>query len=176
MFAARSADIAAQADDGYDHSRILDVSDLNDPRIFQKGLSAGKAHLIEKGRAVRKRIRTGWMWAVGLGASLLCVVELLLRKVAPQLSVDFLHQTLVEGIDHNIALSRVDFHAGTTFAVWLGYLGSALVFSGLLYPLRRRVPLFKHLGSQRGLGPASHTSCLTAHEEISIVPNSIIAL
>ncbi len=148
VFAARAAELQAWADTGYEHSMFFDAAKLNDPRIFQQGLSSKQADVLDKARAV-KRISTTWMWVLGLGAFALAFAEILLRKLAPQYSGDYFWQTLVEHIDPEIALARVDFRAGCDFAMRLGYLGSALMFSGMLYPARRRIPWFKNLGAQR---------------------------
>ena len=99
---------------------------------------------------MRRQVGTTWMWVVGLTAWAVAFAEILLRKWLPERSLDFLYATMVESMEKEIALDRVDFHAGSKLALWFGYVGSVLMFSGLLYPARRRVPAFKNLGSQRG--------------------------
>src|SRR5439155_7951908 len=126
VFATRSAALLAQASDGFDHSVIFDASKFNDPRIFQQGLSSREAQDMDKARAVKPRINIQWLWWFGIAAWLLALVEVILRKAAPSLSMDFLWQTTVEHIDREIARSRVDYRAGSVFALRLGYLGSVV--------------------------------------------------
>jgi Fe-S-cluster-containing hydrogenase component 2 len=148
VFAARAQELQKWADEGFDKSMFFDPAMLNDPRVFQEGLSSKAAHAIDKARQV-KHLSTTWMWVVGLGAFFIALAEIILRKVAPQYSVDYFWATLIDHLEPEIALSRVDFRAGCTFAMRLGYVGSTLMFSGMLYPARRRIGIFKNLGAQR---------------------------
>jgi Fe-S-cluster-containing hydrogenase component 2 len=145
VFHARPEALRDAARAGYDQSVVLDLQAMHDPAVFARGIDAK----VDRARAIKPRIWTTWMWVVGLGAWLLTVGEIVLRKVSPALSIDYLYQTLVEGIDAEIALSRVDFRPGCELAVRLGYIGTVIMFSGMLYPARRRIPALRNLGSQR---------------------------
>jgi Fe-S-cluster-containing hydrogenase component 2 len=145
VFHARSFEVREAARGGFDHTAVHDVRALHDPKVFAHGID----QKTDRARRIRPQIWTTWMWVAGLGAWLLTVGEILLRKVAPAHSIDYLYQTLVDGIEPAIALARVDYRPGCELAVRLGYIGSIVMFSGMLYPARRRIARFKNWGSER---------------------------
>src|SRR5262249_31264836 len=57
--------------------------------------------------------------------------------------------TRVEGLEHAFALERVDYRPGCELAVDLGYIGTGLMITGLMYVWRRRMPFMRHVGSLR---------------------------
>jgi Fe-S-cluster-containing hydrogenase component 2 len=145
VFHARPEAMRDQAKSGYDQSVLFDLKKMHDPRIFAKGID----EKLDRSRSQKPQIWTTWMWVVGIGAWLLVLGEIALRKLQPAWSVDFLYQTLVDGIDREMALSRIDYRPGSDLAVRLGYIGSLIMFSTLLYPARRRLSFLRNVGSQR---------------------------
>ncbi len=75
--------------------------------------------------------------------------EIALRKLRPARSLAYFLFTKVEGFDPELALERVDFRPGCEFAVDLGYIGTALMITGLAYVWRRRMPFMRNVGSLR---------------------------
>ncbi len=149
VFHARPEAVRDAARAGFDHSVAIDLNNVHDPRVFQRGIDDQRLKRIDRARAVRPRIWTTWMWVVGLASWLACVAEIVLRKVAPERSFDYLYQTLVDGIEPSIAVTRVDYRPGCELAVRLGTIGTIIMFSGMLYPARRRIARLRNLGSQR---------------------------
>ena len=58
----------------------------------------------------------------------------------------YLMATLVEGIDPELALARVDYRPGCELAVNFGYAGTALMITGMLYVWRRRFGFMRNVG------------------------------
>ena len=81
----------------------------------------------------------GLWWTIGLFAVFLSGAEILLRKLAPSWSAAFWLDTLVDGVDPEVARLHVDYYAGCTLAIDLGWAGTALLVPGRAYVLRRRL-------------------------------------
>ncbi len=145
-FTERTESLADAARGGFDHTAMVDAAQLFNPKKFIDGLHSDD----DKGRSVENRLKIGWMWVVGLLSFLLCFTEIALRKFWPGLSLLFYQQTLVEGLDPDVAMQNIDFRPGSDYAVWLGWIGTVVMFSSMFYSARKWLPGLKRLGSQRG--------------------------
>jgi hypothetical protein len=53
-------------------------------------------------------------------------------------------------MDPDVALMNIDYRPGSNFAVWLGYIGSVILFSSMFYSVHKWVPGLRRIGSLRG--------------------------
>jgi Fe-S-cluster-containing hydrogenase component 2 len=138
--------VKATARAGFDRTARIDINALNAPQHFSK---KGLATLPELGRARAKRGRLAlpFWWTLGLLALGLCAAEIALRKLLPHLSVAYFMMTRIDGMEPELALSRVDYRPGCGFAVDMGYTGVAILLSGMTYVWRRRLPFLRSTGS-----------------------------
>lgn len=137
----------ASAKAGYDRTVAIDVNNLNESKAFVKG----GLDIPELGRARAKRSQLSlpmW-WTLGIGAFLLSCTEIAMRLWMPKYSLGYLMATLVDGLDPELALSRVDFRPGCELAVNFGYIGTALMVTGMMYTWRRRFGFMRNWGSLR---------------------------
>jgi hypothetical protein len=88
-------------------------------------------------------------WFVGVLSLLAVCAEIALRKFLPERSIAYIILTRAEGFEHDLALSRVDYRPGCELAINLGYVGTALMITGLAYVWRRRMPFMRNVGSLR---------------------------
>jgi Fe-S-cluster-containing hydrogenase component 2 len=137
----------AVAKAGFDRTAAIDLSKLNQTRAFVKGFE--KLPELGRARAPRAKIMVGLWWAVGALAVLAFGVEIALRKLMPQWSLMYLMAVHVDGIDPELALGRVDYRPGCALAVNLGYTGTALLCSTMVYVWRRRFSFMRNWGSLR---------------------------
>ncbi len=138
----------ASAKAGFDRTVAIDVNSVNQSQAFHKG---GMRDLPDLGRARAKRGKLSlpvW-WTLGVGAFLLSCVEIALRLWLPRYSMAYLMNTLVEGIEPDLALARVNYAPGCELAVDFGYAGTAMMMSGLAYVWRRRFSFMRNVGSLR---------------------------
>jgi Fe-S-cluster-containing hydrogenase component 2 len=138
----------ATARAGFDRTIRVDINALNQIDTFAK---KGLAQLPELGRARARRgqLSINFWWFVGIVSLLAVSAEIALRKLRPARSLAYFLFTKVEGFDPELALERVDFRPGCEFAVDLGYIGTALMITGLAYVWRRRMPFMRNVGSLR---------------------------
>jgi Fe-S-cluster-containing hydrogenase component 2 len=138
----------ASAKAGFDRTVGIDVARLNTANAFAKG---GMSDLPDLGRAKAKRSQLTlpvW-WTLGIGSLVLSCLEIALRLWAPKYSMAFLMDTLVEGIEPDLALSHVDFRPGCALATNFGYAGTAMMMSTMFYVARRRLTFMRSWGSLR---------------------------
>jgi Fe-S-cluster-containing hydrogenase component 2 len=89
-------------------------------------------------------------WAVGLLVFLIAIGEILLRKYWPTMSYLF---TQIRGnkefadLPEVAAVAKVSFHAGDQLSVWSGVVGTGLMIIAAIYPIFRRIKLFRWLAS-----------------------------
>ena len=105
---------------------------------FARGVGVRDAGLAR----VRDRRISRLVWALGLGVWLGFLIEVVLRRVAPELSVSYRLGRL-DGMSRNVALMNVSYLAGSQLALLFGYLGTALMVLSMVYPLQRRLGLFR---------------------------------
>jgi Fe-S-cluster-containing hydrogenase component 2 len=91
-----------------------------------------------RARAPRGRVHLWLWWTFGLLTVALSGLEALLCAVAPRLSLAFFSATVIDQLPPSVALLHIDYHAGSELARAFGYTGTALLASGMLYPLRNR--------------------------------------
>jgi ferredoxin len=138
------AEARANAKAGFEHTTAIQVKELNESVAFVEGL---KVPELGRARAPRTRILIGLWWALGILAVLGGLAEITLRKLAPAWSAAFFVDTQLHGIAPEIALEHIDFRPGCALAVNFGYVGTALMISGLVYIFRRRIGALKRWGS-----------------------------
>jgi Fe-S-cluster-containing hydrogenase component 2 len=137
----------ASAKAGFDRTVAINVDGLNEAKAFARG--GLEVPELGRARAPRKKISLPMWWAMGIGALLLSCTEIALRWWAPRYSLGYLMATLVDGIDPDLALTRVDYRPGCELAVNFGYVGTGLMVMGLLYVWRRRFAFMRNWGSLR---------------------------
>lgn len=89
-------------------------------------------------------------WMVGIVALVAILAEILLRKYAPGLSYLYYqlkHSAEFKDLPEAAVLEKVFFRAGDKLSVWVGVAGTALMFVAAIYPMFRRVRLFRWLAS-----------------------------
>jgi len=137
----------ASAKAGYDRTVAIDVNNLNESKAFIKGgLDIPE---LGRARAPRKQMSLPMWWTLGIGAFLLSCTEIAMRLWAPKYSMQFLIATLVEGIEPDLALGKIGYRPGCELAVDFGYVGTALMITGMLYVWRRRFSFMRNWGSLR---------------------------
>jgi hypothetical protein len=136
----------ASAKAGFDRTVGIDVGRLNEAQAFAKG---GLGDLPNLGRAKAKRgqLSLAVWWTIGILSLVISCLEIALRLWAPRYSVAFLMDTLVEGIDPELALAHIDFRPGSALATNFGYVGTALMLQTLFYVARRRLGFMRSWGS-----------------------------
>ena len=151
-FTERTDSMADAAKKGFEHSVMFDVNEIFDPKKFYKGLSEED----DKAKKQEQRFRTGWLWLISLLGTIGCIVEIALRKEWPELSLLFYYLTKYLPEDHPLhldpetALANIDFRPGAPFALWLGYIGTVIMFSSMFYSVHKWVPRLKKAGRAAG--------------------------
>lgn len=152
-FTERTDSMASAAKKGFEHSVMFDVNEIFDPKKFYKGLSEED----DKAKKQEQRFRTGWLWLISLLGTIGCIAEIVLRKGWPDLSLLFYYMTKYLPEDHPLhldaetALANIDFRPGSPFALWLGYIGTVIMFSSMFYSVHKWVPQLKRLGGQQAM-------------------------
>ena len=142
------AQARATAKAGFDRTVRVDVNQLNQVDNFaKKGLS--QLPELGRARARRGRLSMGFWWFLGVASFLFTSAEIALRIYRPERSLAFFVFTHADGFDRELALSRVDYRPGCELAVNLGYVGTALMLTGMAYVWRRRMPFMRTVGSLR---------------------------
>jgi hypothetical protein len=137
----------ASAKAGYDRTVAIDVNNLNESKAFVKGgLDIPE---LGRARAKRKQLSLPMWWTLGIGAFLLSCTEIAMRLWLPKYSMSFLIATLAEGIDPELALTRISYSPGCELAVNFGYAGTAMMITGMAYVWRRRFGFMRNVGSLR---------------------------
>ena len=90
------------------------------------------------------------MWVLGLVAFGIALAEVILRLKAPAISYQFAHlKALPEyaGLDPAGILEQVGYHAGPGLSVYCGLIGTILMVIAAIYPVFRRIKVFRWLAS-----------------------------
>ena len=96
----------------------------------------------DSGAARVKTRKLGWLlWLLGLGSFFAILGEVVLRWLAPTMSVSY-RLLLLDGLDPRVAKMNVSFLAGTKLALTCGYVGTALMVLSMAYLLQRRFGWF----------------------------------
>src|SRR5262249_45091428 len=128
-FTERTDSMAEAAKKGFERTVMFDANQIFDPKKFYKGISEED----DKAKKVETKFKTGWLWAIGLLGFLGCLAEIILRKFWPELSLNFYLEMKQPGMDTDMALNNVEFLVGNPFALWMGYVGTVVMFSSTLY-------------------------------------------
>jgi Fe-S-cluster-containing hydrogenase component 2 len=144
LFRERSEAAIASARMGYDRDVRRDRSELLPMRPFIDGAQVRDAGIA---KIKRSRLGAAVIWAVGLAAWFLCLAEIGLRLYAPTNSLQY--QLELVSSPPRVALLQVGFRAGDELAVWCGYIGTALMSIAILYPIVRRINMFKLIANAR---------------------------
>lgn len=148
LFRERSPAMAMLARAGFDAELSKkDRKEVLPVLPFTEGLDVRSG-----GRAKVKRGRSAplVMWMVGLMAFVAALAEILLRKYAPELS--YLYATLANrpefaDLSEEGLLEKVGYRAGPGLSVYCGLAGAGLMTVAAIYPVFRRMKLFRWLAS-----------------------------
>jgi Fe-S-cluster-containing hydrogenase component 2 len=148
LFRERSPKMAQLARSGYDD----DLTDKDRREVlpvmpFTEGLAVRSGGLA---KLKRGRYAPLLVWTVGIFAFLIVLGEVLLRLYAPEMSYQFMTLRAspdYEGQDIKGVLEAVHFRAGDELAVYCGLIGTALMIVAAIYPIFRRLKLFRWMAS-----------------------------
>ena len=148
LFRERSPVVAAAARAGFDADVASDRREVLPVYRFTTDADPVRNAGLAK---VRRARWAPWLfWGVGLAVLALACIEVLLRKYAPTSSYQFdqLKQAAVRlDMPESWALEKVGFRAGDTLSVYVGVVGTALMIVAAIYPIFRRIKLFRWLAS-----------------------------
>ena len=148
LFRERSPKMAELARSGYDDDLTRrDRREVLPVMPFTEGLAVRSGGLA---KVKRGRYAPLLMWVLGIFAFLLAFGEVLLRLYAPTMSYQFVTlraSSAFEGIADGGVLDNVRFRAGEPLAIWCGVVGTALMIIAAIYPVFRRISLFRWLAS-----------------------------
>jgi Fe-S-cluster-containing hydrogenase component 2 len=168
LFRERSPALALAARTGFaddvesERREVLPIHPFTDPANIRSG---GKAKLR------RGRFAPILFWVVGLGAFLLALGEVLLRKYLPTMSRLFDHvRSSAEFADlpDSAVLEKVVYRPGDELSVYCGLVGASLMVVAAIYPIFRRIGVFRWL--------ASNTMWFDFHIMAGIVGPMFVAL
>ena len=147
LFHERSPQGAVAARTGFDQDVEADRAEVLPTRPFVDGVDVRSG-----GEAKVRRGRVGplLLWGVGLLVWLAVLAEILLRIYRPAWSYQFYqlrHSAEYAGIEVAGILDKVHFRAGDELAVQCGLVGTGLMIIAAIYPMFRRVRLFRWLAS-----------------------------
>jgi Fe-S-cluster-containing hydrogenase component 2 len=148
LFRERSPKMAQLARTGYDE----DLTDRDRREVlpvmpFTEGLAVRSGGLA---KLKRGRYAPLVVWTIGVFAFLLAFGEVLLRLYAPEMSYQYM--TLRGSPDYASmplegVLEAVHFRAGDPLAIYCGLVGTALMLFAAIYPIFRRLKLFRWMAS-----------------------------
>ena len=143
LFHERSRDSVAVARSGFDREVPNATTEPLSAKPFTDGVGVKNAGLarVRRGRAVPLA-----MWGIALAGWFLAMLEIFLRFYAPTKSLQYT-RLLAEGYNPEAAEESVGYWAGCDLAVWCGYVGASLLAIAALYPMVRRIRLFRFLAS-----------------------------
>jgi Fe-S-cluster-containing hydrogenase component 2 len=148
LFRERSPKMAELARTGYDDDLTRrDRREVLPVMPFIEGLAVRSGGLA---KVKRGRYAPLLVWVLGIFVFLLALGEVLLRLYAPTMSYQFatLRASLTyEGIADSGVLDNVRFRAGEPLAIWCGVIGTALMIIAAIYPIFRRIKLFRWMAS-----------------------------
>lgn len=147
LFRERSPTTIAAARAGYDQEIGTVAREVLPTGGFTEGL-----HVRDAGDAKvrRGRIAPLLMWVLGLGTVALVLVEVFLRTIWPTMSLQFRQLRASEefaDLPVEIVLEKVHFRSGDELAVLCGFIGTGLMLIAAVYPIFRRVRVFRWMAS-----------------------------
>jgi Fe-S-cluster-containing hydrogenase component 2 len=147
LFRERSPVLAQAARAGFgedvesERREVLPVHPFTDPAPIKTG---GKAKIR------RGRFAPILFWFVGLAVFALAFGEVLLRKYVPTMSRLFdelRSSTAFDGLPDKAVLEKVVYRAGDELSVYAGLIGASLMVIAAIYPIFRRIGLFRWMAS-----------------------------
>ncbi|HEX4416830.1 MAG TPA: 4Fe-4S dicluster domain-containing protein [Kofleriaceae bacterium] len=148
LFRERSPKMAQLARSGYDGDLTKrDRREVLPVMPFTEGLAVRSGGLAKVKRGRYAPLLT---WMLGIFAFLLAFGEVLLRLYAPEMSYEFMKlraSSDYEGQDIKGVIEAVTFRAGDKLSVYVGTLGAALMIVAAIYPIFRRMKLFRWMAS-----------------------------
>ena len=147
LFHERSPAATAAARTGFDQEVEVDREEVLPSQPFVDGVdvrSGGEAKIR------RGRYAPLLLWVVGLLAWSAVLVEILLRAYQPAWSYQFYqlsHSQEYAGIAVGLLIDKVHFRAGDELAVQCGLVGTAFMIVAAIYPMFRRLRVFRWLAS-----------------------------
>jgi Fe-S-cluster-containing hydrogenase component 2 len=124
-----------------DRGEVLPVTPFTDGVVVRTGGLA---------KVKRGRYAPLLFWAVGLLAFMIALGEILLRRYWPTMSYLFSElRSSAEFVDlpESAVIAKVGFRAGDQLSVWSGVAGTGLMIIAAIYPIFRRIKLFRWLAS-----------------------------
>ena len=148
LFRERSPRMAQLARRGYDDDLTnKDRREVLPVMPFTEGLAVRSGGLAKVKRGRYAPLLT---WMVGMFAFLIALGEILLRLYAPAMSYQMMQvRANPDTMDLPIEgqLDNVRFHAGDKLSVYCGVIGTALMIIAAIYPIFRRIKVFRWLAS-----------------------------
>ncbi|MEZ4358901.1 MAG: 4Fe-4S dicluster domain-containing protein [Kofleriaceae bacterium] len=124
-----------------DRGEVLPVTPFTDGVVVRTGGLA---------KVKRGRYAPLLFWALGLLVFMLALGEVLLRKYWPEMSYLFSQLRAnpeFADLPESAVLSKVGFRAGDQLSVWSGVGGTGLMIIAAIYPVFRRIKLFRWMAS-----------------------------
>jgi hypothetical protein len=154
LFRERSPRMAELARAGFDGDlKKKDRKEVLPVMPFTEGLAVRTGGIAKMKRG---RYAPLLMWVVGIFAFLVALGEILLRSYAKDMS--YLYEQLSKTVDENgigkyvglaedAILQDVKFTPGDQLSTWCGAIGTGLMIIAAIYPIFRRIKLFRWLAS-----------------------------
>ncbi len=169
LFRERSPAMALLGKTGFDHDLTKrERSEVLPVMPFTEGVDIHSGGLAKMKRG---RYAPLVMWVVSLLVFAVALAEALLRIYNPTMSYEFSRlKSAAEFADlpADAIAEKVTFHAGDSLAVWCGVIGTGLMVIAAIYPIFRRIKLFRWL--------ASNTMWFDFHLMAGIVGPMFVAL
>ena len=169
LFRERSPRMAQLAKSGYDGELTKkDRKEVLPVTPFTEGVATRSGGLA---KVKRGRYAPLLLWMVGIFAFLVALGEALLREYAPEMSYLYSQVTAnpeFADLPIELRLEKVDFNPGDQLSTWCGLVGTGLMLIAAIYPVFRRIKLFRWL--------ASNTMWFDFHIMAGIVGPMFIAL
>ena len=168
LFRERAEAVVQAARDGFAADLTSAPPELLPTKDFIQGPSIRDGGLAN---IRRRRIAPFAFWFIGIVGLLLGVAEILLRRYAPTMSWQYHHlkgSTAFVGLPDAVLQEKIGYRAGDTISVYAGLIGTILMIVAAIYPIFRRVRVFRWL--------AANTMWFDFHVMAGIVGPSYIAL
>lgn len=148
LFRERSPKMAQLARSGYaDDLTNKDRREILPVMPFTEGLAVRSGGLA---KVKRGRYAPLLLWMIGIFAFLIGLGEVLLRIYAPAMSYQMMQVRAnpdTMDLPLEAQLENVHFRAGDTLSIYCGLIGTGLMIIAAIYPMFRRIKLFRWLAS-----------------------------
>lgn len=144
LFRERSGKSKELAKAGYDRDVRPDKVEILPTEPFTRGVGVKDGGLA---KVRRGRLFPVICWGIGLAAFLLAVAEIVLRYLQPDSSVQYILLMRDATVDPGLIRDKIGFRPGDQLALWCGYIGTALMIIAAVYPMMRRMKMFRFLAS-----------------------------